>query len=992
MESRLDAFGCSALPSVHCDHVALAMKFQFTHPEWLLLLPLAWTWVIWLALKSDVQIGALRRWGALALRLLVTLLVVLAIAGIQWMKPQEGVNVFFLLDRSDSIPSPQQEAARKLVNRFAEEKKKEDKAGLLVFGSEAALETTASAKIDPKETKILAVVGTERTDIAGAIRLGTAAFPETGQKRLVLLSDGNENMGDAMTALLQARPLGVTVDVIPLGIERGNDVSVQKLGLPGRVKKGQTFEAKIFVQADKAQTATVRLYRNEQALGQQKVELTPGKNLYTFPQTLEEGGFYSYSVQLEAAGDNVPQNNKATSFVNVRGDPRLLVVAAEPEQDRSLVEALRSARLEVKATGISGFPGSLAEMQSYDAIFISNLAAGDLGQDNMKLLESAVHDFGVGLVCIGGDQTYAAGGYRGTPLEATLPVNMELDSKKVLPSGAVALVMHGMEFADGNQVARDCALGVLDALGPSDEMGVVLWDGSDHWLFPLTKVGPNKPDLGKKIAGMNQGDLPSFQNVMTMAYEGLKKSTAHLKHMIVFSDGDPGAPSQQLMQSIVGSRVTVSTVLISGHAGPDTMVWIAEQGRGRFYNVQNAAQLPQIFIKEAAVILKSAIFEEPFTPKVLAASEVTKGMGAYPQLQGYVCTTPKARAELPLVSDKGDPLLAHWQYGLGRAVAWTSDAKSRWARNWLGWGQYRQFWSQIAQWSLRRLENADFTTEVTVDKGEGHISVEALDEKGDYRNFMNLQTVVLSPKGERVNIRLEQTGPGRYEAKFPTKEVGSYLLNLMEMKDGKLAGSQVVGASVNYSPEFTAPEPNLNLLARLAEAGGGKLLEPPTSPADLIGPPNNPFLHDRRRTYQPRDWWDWLLKLAVILFVFDVALRRIQIDREQWEKMLATVRRTVIFWKGVPRPVEADESLAALLSRRDQVRAKQTAPPPEARPELFQPSQQVVLPARPKTSEPASPGIEIEAPEQASTTGEQKPVSTTSRLLEAKRKAQRKSG
>jgi uncharacterized membrane protein len=962
------------------------VKFQFTHPQWLWLLPFAWGWVIWLALHSDVMINAWRRWAAFAVRMLITLLVVLAIAGVQWLKPQEGMNVFFLLDRSDSIPSPQQEAARKLVNRFAHEKKKEDKLGLLVFGSEAALETTASAKIDLKETKVLAVVGAERTDIAGAIRLGTAAFPETGQKRLVLLSDGNENRGDATTALLQARPLGITLDVVPLGVERGNDVSVQKLGLPGRVKKGQPFEVKIFVRADKAQTATVRLYRNEQPLGEQKVELSSGKNLYTFPQTLDDAGFYSYSVQLEAAGDNVPQNNKATSFVNVRGDPRLLIISTEPEQDRPLVEALRSARLDVKAAGISGFPGSLAEMQSYDAIFISNVAAGDLGDDNMKLLESAVRDFGVGLVCIGGDQTYAAGGYRGTPLEATLPVNMELDSKKVLPSGAVALVMHGMEFANGNQVARDCALGVLDALGPADEMGVVLWDGSDRWLFPLTKVGPNKADLGKQIAGMNQGDLPSFQNVMTMAYEGLKKSTANLKHMVVFSDGDPGAPSQSLMQSIVGSRITVSTVLISGHAGPDTMVWIADQGRGRFYNVQNAAQLPQIFIKEAAVILKSAIFEEPFTPKLVAGSEIVKGISVYPQLQGYVCTTPKARAELPLVSDKGDPLLAHWQYGLGRAVAWTSDAKSRWAKDWLSWAQYRQFWSQMAQWSLRRLESTDFTAEVMVDKGEGHISVEALDEKGDYRNFINLQTVVVSPKGERATVRLEQTSPGRYEANFPTTEVGSYLLNLMETKDGKLAGSQVIGASVNYSPEFAAPEPNLNFLARLAEIGDGKVLELPASAAEPIETANNPFLHDRRRTYQPRDWWDWLLKLAVILFVFDVALRRIQLDREQWEKMLASVRRTVLFWKGVPRPVESDESLAALLSRRDQIRAKQTAPAAEARPELFKPARQVVLPARPETSAPASPAMEVKAPPR----GEQKPVSTTSRLLEAKRKAQRR--
>jgi hypothetical protein len=542
-----------------------------------------------------------------------------------------------------------------------------------------------------------------------------------------------------------------------------------------------------------------------------------------------------------------------------------------------------------------------------------------------------------------------------------------------------------MEFANGNQVARDCALGVLDALGPTDEMGVVLWDGTERWLFPMTTVGDKKA-LGNQVAGMNQGDLPSFGGVMGLAHQGLKKSTANLKHIIVFSDGDPGAPSQQLMQSIVGDRITVSTVLIAGHAGPDTMIRIADQGRGRFYNVQNAGQLPQIFIKEAAVILKSAIFEEPFTPKLVAASEVVRGLGALPVLRGYVCTTPKPRAEIPLVSDKGDPILAHWQYGLGRAVAFTSDAKARWARDWLGWGQFRQFWSQTAQWALRRVENADFTTDVTVENGEGRISVEAIDDKGDYRNFLNLNTVVISPKGERVNVRLEQTGPGHYEARFPTKEVGSYLLNLMETKDGKLAGSQVVGASVNYSPEFTAPEPNLPLLAKLAEAGGGKILDA-NLPQD---PLNNPFLHDRHKTFQPRDWWEWLLRLAIILFVLDVAVRRIDIDREQWEKFTARMRQTIFFWRGVPRPAQADESLATLLARRDQVRTTQTAPAPEARPELFKPAQPVVLPNRPASGESPAPALEIQEPEKPASGAGQKPESTTSRLLDAKRRAQRK--
>ena len=515
-------------------------------------------------------------------------------------------------------------------------------------------------------------------------------------------------------------------------------------------------------------------------------------------------------------------------------------------------------------------------------------------------------------------------------------------------------------------------------------MGVLLWDGTERWLFELQKVG-NKRGLQQQIAGMNQGDLGSFQNIMEMAHGALKKSTSNLKHIIVFSDGDPGAPSPQLMQAIVGDRITVSTILISGHVGPDTMIWMAEQGRGRFYNVVSPSDLPQIFIKETAVILKSAIYEEPFKPQVRAMSEVVRGINSseYPSLLGYVATTPKAFAETPLWTDKGDPLLAHWRYGLGRAVAFTSDAKPRWAKIWLNWEKYRQFWSQIGQWSLRQVENADFATEVTVDKGEGQINVEALDEQGNYQNFLNLQTIVVSPKGERQTVRLEQTGPGHYEARFPTKEVGSYLLNLMDVKEGRARRSQVVGASVNYSPEFNATEPNLNLMRRIAESGSGKLLEP--GPA-LV----NPFLHDRQKTFQPRDLWEWLLKIAIILFTFDVGVRRIQIDRDEWLRATQTLRRWLFFWHSPPRPAEAEESLAALLARREAVRARQTAPTLEPRPELFKPEGAPSVPSPGGEPEPLAPERSVEVTRgPAGPEGEPAP-STTSRLLEAKRRAQQR--
>jgi len=955
------------------------VNFQFTHPLWLLLLLPALAWVVGLFLKSDVQINAWRRWAALGVRTIITVALIFAIAGFQWLRPQEGMNVFFLMDRSDSVPSSQQELAQEYINQISTKKEKADKAGLLVFGTDAAIEFNPNPVVDVQ--KVNAVVGIERTDISAAIRLGTAAFPETGQKRLVLLSDGNENIGDAMSAVVAAKPLGVTLEVLPLAASRANDVSVQKLGLPSKVKQGQPFEARIFVNADEAQTATVRLMRNGQELGEQQVELAQGKNLFTFPQTLDASGFYNYSVQVEAAGDVLPQNNRATSFVDVRSEPRVLLVSGNPEQDAPLVAALRESKLDVSTVPAAAFTDQLTEMQSFDTIFLSNVSAGDLGMDRMKLIESAVRDFGAGLVCIGGDNSFTAGAYKNTPMDSLLPVSNEISSKKVLPNGALVIVCHATEFPNGNQWARDTAFAALQALGPQDEMGIVFWDGNNRWLFDLQKVGDKAP-LGRMIAGMNPGDLGDLAGPMVMAHDALKKSTANLKHMVVFSDGDPNAASPEQMQAIVGDRITVTTVMIGGHVMPDRMLWMADVGNGRFYDVRSPEELPQIFVKETAVILKSAIVEEPFTPQLVQNSELVRGLGAtYPTLRGVVITEPKARAEMPLVTEKGDPLLAHWQYGLGRVVAFTSDAKPKWAADWMGWANFRQYWAQIANWSLRRLENADLTTEIAIDQGRGTLSVEALDSEGNFRNFLTLRAAVVSPTGERQDVYLEQTSPGRYEAKFDTKEVGTYALNLMDLEGGEVRGSMRLGASVNYSPEFNSASANMFLLKRLAESGGGRLLDP-------VNTALNPFQWNRQKTFQPRDLWELLIKLAIILFVLDVGIRRVQLGRDELERMWAWTRERVMFWQPKKGPVESDQSLGALLARRDHVRSTRPTPVVATSEELFKPKQ---APAPTLTAEEAAAAKPVTAeapPEQKPKPAED--VTTTSKLLEAKKRARKK--
>ncbi len=331
------------------------MPFHFTHPAFLLLLVPTLAWVGWLAWKSDVQLSPWRRWVSGILRVAVLLLVVLALAGWQWMRPIEGMNVFFLLDRSDSIPEEQQAQALATVTALSKGKEKVDKGGVIVFGTDAAIEFTPNSAVALE--KVLAVVDTERTDLSAAIRLGTAGFPEMGQKRLVIFSDGNENIGDALAAVRAAKPLGVTVDVWPLGVRRANDIAVQKLGIPQSLKKGAVFESKIFVQADHPTPATIRLYRNDVYLGEQQVNLDQGKNLLTFPQKLEEPGFYNYDVRVEARSDVIPQNNRATGFTFVRGDPRALVISSDQQEDGTLVQALRSAKLDVTLIGANDFPG-----------------------------------------------------------------------------------------------------------------------------------------------------------------------------------------------------------------------------------------------------------------------------------------------------------------------------------------------------------------------------------------------------------------------------------------------------------------------------------------------------------------------------------------------------------------------------------------------------------------------------------------------------------
>jgi uncharacterized membrane protein/Mg-chelatase subunit ChlD len=937
----------------------------------LLLLPLLYA--ISRRSLSDLSPGRARL--SLGLRCLIFILLVLGLAGLQISRPSKKLCVLFLLDRSDSVPADQQEAAIRYVNEAARRMGPNDTAGVLVFGGDAYVEFMPSPKL--KVTNIASVVSRDYTDLAGAIRLAMAAFPEDAQKRVVLLSDGNENLGNAAEEALAAASTGVQIDTVPITYEYAHEVMLDKLIVPSEAKEGEPLDAEVIASSTYETDGTLRFWQDGGYIGEQKVHLVPGKNRFKIPRSLARPHFYQFEARIEANQDTLPDNNRAMGFTLVRGKPRVLYVEGDPRDGVYLARALRAERVDVDLRSPADLPGNLAELQSYDSVILSNVGAWELSPDQLKMIQSNVRDLGGGLVMIGGEHSFGAGAYGGTPIEAALPVDMDVQKKKHMPTGAVAMVLHSCEFPDGNRWAADTAAAVIDVLGAQDKVGVLLYGmGGEQWAIPM-QPARDKNRLKQMVYAASPGDMPTFDPIMRLALNGLQHTDAQVKHVIVLSDGDPSPPAPDVMKAIKSAKITVSTVAVFPHgAGTQTLEDMARIGGGRFYNVRSANEIPRIFLKEATYALKPAIIEEPFFPRVDPSQPLLKGFsaGSFPPLLGYVAATPKPLADVSMVSKRDDPVLASWRYGLGKSVAFTSDAKNHWAAQWIDWPGFSKFWAQIVRWTIRSSSAANFETSVDIVHRQGHVTVDALDRNGGFINFLEIKGSVASPSMKSLPLRMEQTAPGRYEGSFDASEVGQYIISLSHKDPNGVLHLHTTGAVVPYSPEYRELRANQPLLTRLSDVTGGEVhpalwLRAPGSEApgrQELGagrrapgagsraPGAELFRHGGRTLTAPQDLWPLLLLIAALMFPLDVGVRRLMLSPEE---ILGYARRGADWVRAhapgrTPQP-ERERALSRLLSAKE--RAEQLA-------EGGQPEQQAGAGAAARPSESVSPIHASDAP------------------------------
>lgn len=1016
-------------------------QIGFDRPWYLLLLlvlPILW----WASFRTLSGLGPWRRWFALGLRSFVLTLLVLALAEVQLVKVSDKVTVIYALDQSDSIPASKRRA---MLDFVVEDVKKHrnaprgDKAGVVVFGREASIEVPPFDDDIHTSGVVESYLGrTDATNLAAAFKLAQASFPEDSAKRIVVVSDGNENVGDVRAVAPSLAEQGVGVDAVAVKLSTRGEVAVERIALPNDIRRGQPIEARIVVNnivSGAGEAAPVkgklRLVRRGgqtvELLAEQEVELDPGKNVFPFKHAIVNPDVYTYEadfVPTDPRDDLMNENNKVSAFTHVRGRGRVLFIEdwKQKGEHDDLVSRLRAAEIEVTMMSSDNLFTSLAELQGFDSVVLANVAraSGDeaaianFSDDQIDMLVRNTQQMGCGLLMLGGPNSFGAGGWTNTSLEKAMPVDFQIKNEKIRAVGALVLMMHASEMAQGNFWQKQVAHLAINALGPLDYCGLIHYGtGGDSWLWGgrngLVRVGENKKKMLNQVDTMTPGDMPQFEGSMGMALAGFNRVNASVKLMVVISDGDPSPPQPGTLNRFKQGNIQITTVAIGAHGPAEhaTLQRIANATGGKYYKVNNPKALPQIYQAEVKKVSKSLIYEnqDGIRPQLKYPHEMLQGLdGPPPPITGFVMTTVKENPlvevawQSPQPSAENGALLASWTYGLGRTAVLTTDVGQRWAASWKQWPQYDQFFTQLVRWSMRPVdERGKFTVATDIKDGKVRVVVTALDKDDEFLNFLNMSASGVSPSLDAFDVKIDQAAPGRYVGEFDADKPGSYFVTI---HTGSGGAPIIAGVTVPYSDEYKVRSTNRALLEQLTSfspKGGdkGRLFEADVLRDELatLVAQNDPFRQDLPKARSSQDVWPLVVLAASCLFFGDVFVRRVMVSWEWLWVLMAWLRKQLFGAR--PEDVVREERLERLRHRKaavggqlDERRAAlRFEPQPDATPPIAAEKSldDVLRDASAPTAASAPP-----PPPSATSSGPTPEAdSYTSRLLKAKEQAKK---
>lgn len=879
-----------------------------------------------------------RKTLAFIVRGLMALLIVFALMGPQSRRNNEGLATMFIVDLSDSVQEKDRNTAMEFVDKALGSLSADDMGGVVAFGAAPQMESAPGGR--RTLGRLSSKVDGSASDLASAIRLAAATLPEGKGRRIVILSDANETRGDAAQAAEAAAADGIQIDHVPLGAkDRMAEATVVEMTTPTERRADEPFELRVVIESTVSQTGMLVIDRDGVVVSTLSVTLPQGKTTIVVPQKLEDSGFYRYRATLEPPNDTDNRNNLGAAFVNVRGKPKVLILQSDRTKTE-LAKALQGQGLQADLYGPEGIPTRAEELQAYDALILNDINAMFFTPRQMEMIKSAVRDTGIGLIMVGGEDSFLPGGWYGSAVADALPVDLNIRQRKSFPSttvlivadasGSMSMVEDGLQKI---QLAARAAEKTAELLAPIDKLGVAGSSDGIEYVAPI-QVLDNKPSTIAQIRKLGTGGGGIYaEPSIGFAETELNKSDSKVRHFILLADGadvDQYGSSLSILGRMHRNKITTSVVAIGDGKDVPFLKQAAIMGGGRFFLVDSAGKLPAIFTQDVSMVGRSAIEEVTFIPKVVSGEEILRGIdvNSMPALFAYCLADARPLARVGMRAPKDDPILASWQFGLGSSLAFMSDAQARWANEWMGWEGFPQFWAQAVRSVSRRATQNNYTISTTQQGGRALVNVDATDRSGKPLAAGDLNVVVSAPGGESQELTLLQEAPGKFSGSFPARELGSYIVTVAEPNAAGQTLVETAGFSIPYPPEYRSRQTNTPLLNQISEETGGKLLASPQEALRKLSDPGETI----------QDLWPWIVLAAFLLLPFDVANRRIALSiGEIFVKAAQKLRRA-------PRVLESPAHL-------DRLRAAKTRVVTDDEPEPAR----VVKVERQKAEKPAAP-------------------------------------
>ena len=834
----------------------------------LLLVPVLW----WLSVRTRTSLSRRHLFVTTALRSLAVIMLALALTRPQWNSGASDISVVYALDVSRSVSSSFIEAALKWIGE-ADREARPAQSRYLAFADRAVLVDSVDGLSKIPVTEDGSAPGTlnqSQTNIERALDEAFLGLDRDRVKRLVLLTDGNQTEGDIWRVLPRLKEANVRVYPVPAKPRDDGDAWVDGIELPGGLRAQEPVKVAVRVISPRAMQARVVVKNGKEVIGSRAIQLRPGLNRVAFEARLNRPGLVTLSAELATAEDQIIENNVVQHSAWVGSRSRVLYVEGQSGGAGYLRDALAAEGIDVSLVDPANLPGSATGLAAYDAVILSDVAAKALTPAQMQAIEAYVRDQGGGLLFASGENVFGAEGYSDTSVEKILPVQFRAQEKRNELALVIALDRSYSMKGRKLELAKEATRASLDLLEEQHQFGVVAFDSQTYVSVPMQFVR-SKRKAEDQISRIQASGQTNIYPAIGIIYGMLQKAEAKTKHVILLSDGDTHpADFEGLLKRMTDDKIVVSTVAIGEAADRDLMGNIAKWGNGRAYATVSAEAIPQIFIEETQRAVRANLLEEAFKPVLKRRMAAFEGIdiGQAPELKGFVASKARENAEVLLTTPAESPLLARWQYGLGKTVVFTSDLKNRWASNWLEWPSYGKLWAQVIREIMRRDSGEQLDFRVDREGADAVVTLSALTPDGRFRGDLAPLVRMTGPDGRTATLQLPRTGAGVHQLRVPL-QVGAAPVRF-ELLDSpglsRQAAARAGTRELHYSrsDEYRAFPPNMDLLRTLAEQTGGKV-------APDIG---EVFAGNGDASRRSLALWPWLALLGLLFFLADLTVRR----------------------------------------------------------------------------------------------------------------------